>query len=98
MREHVVGASVAKYAARGLADGGACGGDDVGVLDLFHGFLRKPGMGSGEWGIGRYSQLLRNSGFVEFVKYSDGLAARRGFIHSPFPTPDSRPRANLLNF
>ena len=34
VREHVVGTGVAEHAARRLADRGAGGGDDVGVLDL----------------------------------------------------------------
>ena len=34
VRQHVVGTGVAEHAARRLADRGAGGGDDVGVLDL----------------------------------------------------------------
>src|SRR3546814_1615372 len=57
--KHVVGTGIAEHALGRLAHRGAGGGDDVGVLDLFHGFLRKPGLGIRDWGFAKANPRLR---------------------------------------
>src|SRR3546814_19966441 len=57
--KHVVGTGIAEHALGRLAHRGAGGGADVGVLDLFHGFLRKPGLGIRDWGFAKANPRLR---------------------------------------
>src|SRR3546814_19823591 len=82
--KHVGVTGIAEHALGRLAHRGAGGGDDVGVLDLFHGFLRKPGLGIRDWGFAKANPRLRL-----FPNPALHMFKSRGLLFR-IPNPDSR--------
>src|SRR3546814_8788675 len=65
--KHVVGTGIAEHALGRLAHRGAGGGDDVGVLVLFHGSLRKPRLGIRDWGFAKANRSEEHTSELQSI-------------------------------